>query len=47
VKTKQVDDSNEADCEDDASHSDQEGRITPEKKFKFSLNNIFSFSTQL
>ncbi len=47
VKTKQVDDCNEADCKDDAAHGDQEGRITPEKKFRFSLNNIFAFSAQL
>jgi hypothetical protein len=47
VKTKQVDDCNEADSKDDTAHGDQEGRITPENKFKFFKNNIFAFSTQL
>jgi hypothetical protein len=47
VKTKQVDDGNEADGKDDTAHGDQEGRITPEKKFKFSLNIVFAFFTQL
>jgi hypothetical protein len=47
MKTKQVDDCNEADCEDDAAHSDQEGRITPENKIKFCFKNIFALSTQL
>jgi hypothetical protein len=47
VKTKKVDDCNEADSKDDAAHSNQEGRITPENKFKFFLNNIFASSAQL